>query len=216
VNVALRFFLAFTACVVTASAVRAQQQLSIEIVLPAEHAPTASDGPAIVASNVLSDSATRNELHHGFPTKLHYKVELWRKGLTDSRESVKEWDVGVLYEPASQIYDVSQRVGDRVTNLGHTSSMTEVEVLLDKAHALLLGPKEPGQRYYYVAQLDVTTVTGNDLAGTLLWLNGQFKPAVSGNENILTRAKNGVLSFFGFMLGKKLSAYRSSAIFTAG
>src|SRR5262245_38652680 len=60
---------------------RAQSPVQLDIIVPAGSF-SAMQSPSIVGKNLLTDPTTRELLRNGFPTRIHYKVELWReKGL---------------------------------------------------------------------------------------------------------------------------------------
>ena len=50
----------------------------LEIAVPV--ATALKEGPAIVTDGLLSDDKTREHLRNGFPARIHYRLELWRKG----------------------------------------------------------------------------------------------------------------------------------------
>ena len=50
----------------------------LEIVV---NSTTITEGPAVIASNLLSNPSTRDLLVNGaFPTGIRFRLELWRKG----------------------------------------------------------------------------------------------------------------------------------------
>ncbi|HTR79659.1 MAG TPA: hypothetical protein VMH39_16200 [Gemmatimonadaceae bacterium] len=204
------------ASVLALSPLQAQKRLAVDITIPRDTL-TAGDGPTVEASNVLQDAKTIELLKSGFSARLHYRLELWRKGtIWDSRERFAEWDVLVDYEPAQNLYRVYRKVGTVVSELGHGSTLARAEELVDRPHAVVIGPTQPGKRYYYVIHLDLTSLSGSDLDETLRWLQGEAAPAVHGRGNPATAIKNGLESLFSKLLGRHETYDRPSALFIAG
>ena len=68
----------------------AQARVQLDVIVPAGTLTT-TQAPSIVGKNLLADPTTRELLRNGFPTKLHYKIELWReKGLFNDIEGSTE------------------------------------------------------------------------------------------------------------------------------
>ena len=71
----------------------AQARVQLDVIVPAGTLTT-TQAPSVVGKNLLADPTTRELLRNGFPTKLHFKLELWREsGLFNDIEGSTEWDV---------------------------------------------------------------------------------------------------------------------------
>ncbi|HVE79050.1 MAG TPA: hypothetical protein VNA89_09330, partial [Gemmatimonadaceae bacterium] len=57
----------------------AQREPRLEIRLP-QDAELATSGPAVRAAGMLTNGQLRDLLRSGFPTRLHYRVDLWSTG----------------------------------------------------------------------------------------------------------------------------------------
>ena len=196
---------------------RAQNQVQLDIIVPAGSF-AATQSPSIVGKNLLADPTTRELLRNGFPTKIHYKVELWReKGLFNDIEGSTEWEVLVQYDPAAQVYRAVRRNGRQLEDFGGYSTLTSAEEPLSRPYRVPLRPRAPGGRYYYNVFLDISTLDVSDLDELQRWLRGEFQPAVRGKTNPASALKNGIGTLLSRLLGGERRHYEQrSETFTAG
>ena len=196
---------------------RAQSPVQLDIIVPAGSF-SAMQSPSIVGKNLLTDPTTRELLRNGFPTRIHYKVELWReKGLFNDIEGSTEWDVLVQYDPASQVYRAVRKNGKQLEDFGSYATLTSAEEPLSRPYRVPLRPRSAGGRYYYNVFLDVTTLDVSDLDELQRWLRGEFQPAVRGKTNPASALKNGIGTLLSRLLGGERRHYEQrSETFTAG
>src|SRR6266567_6964539 len=137
--------------------------VQLDVVLPASPA-LRDEGPSILASNLLADPKTRELLRNGFPTQLHFRIELWQKSRWfDDPAGMTEWVVLVQYDPASQLYRVVRKAGNnQLEDFGGFGSLASAESQIDHAYRIGLKPTRPG-RYYYNLSLEIQTLTVSDL-----------------------------------------------------
>jgi hypothetical protein len=199
------------------SAGAAQNPVQLDIIVPAGTL-TATQAPSVVGKNLLIDPTTRELLRNGFPTKLHYKVELWSaRGLFNDIEGSMEWEVLVQYDPATQVYRAVRRNGKQLEDFGGFGTLTSVEEPLSRPYRIPLRPKSQGGRYYYNVFLDITTLDVSDLDELQRWLRGEFQPAVHGKTNPASALKNGIGTLLSRLLGGERRHYEQrSETFTAG
>src|SRR5438105_2703634 len=82
----------------TAMPARAQSAPGIELRLP-DPASYAIEGPLVRIAGVLDHHDLRDLLEHGFPVRVHYRVELWTvAGVFDDLRATWEWDVVMRYD----------------------------------------------------------------------------------------------------------------------
>lgn len=168
------------------------------------------EGPAVTSNGLLSDSRTREHLRNGFPTRLHYRLELWRKGtLIDDRVGTNEWDVLVSYDATTKYYNVLRRTtDDRLReNLGGFQTVTSADVQLAKPFKTALHPKRSG-RYYYDLTVDVQTLSESDLDEVLQWMRGSTGPGQTNNP--LTIVGSGVGTLLSRVIGGPTTTYRQA------
>ena len=165
--------------------------------------------PAIRSVGLLTDTRTRDLLHHGFPARMHYKLELWTtEGWFDKMLQRREWDVIVRYVPLDRRYVISRIDGETVTTLGSLGELPEVQTLLDRPYRPSMRAAPPGDRVYYNAELDVEMLSVNDLDELERWLRGEFRPAARGERNPGTAVTRGVRSLVVRLLGSENRRYR--------
>lgn len=168
-----------------------------------------AEGPAIVSDGLLSDAKTREHLRNGFPARIHYKLELWRKSGVlsgDDRSGTAEWDVLVNYDPTTRSYNMVRRSSDDQVreNFGSFATLASAELQLAKPYKTSLHPTRSG-RYYYNLTVEVQTLAQSDLDATLQWLKGPTAPGKTNNP--LTTITSGLGTLFSRLLGGAQSKY---------
>lgn len=158
------------------------------------------EGPAISSENLLSDAKTRDHLRNGFPARIHYRLELWKKGgWIDDQAGRAEWDVIVAYDPTSQRYLVRRTNDQNVQeNFGSFESVTSAEAQFDRPYRVGLHPTRPG-RYYYNLVIEIQTLSESDLDAAMQWLRGEAAPGRSTNP--LKSLRSGVGTLLSRLLG---------------
>lgn len=176
------------------------------------------DAPTLSLADALTEGHRRELLNAAFPSVLHCRVELWKRGLIFfGRESVVEWDLIVEYIPATRLYHVSRQHEGKFDDLGQFPTIEEAEQLVDRPYRVPLTPKSQGGRYYYAFSLDVSTLSLSDLDAWQRWVRGDAEPAVKGKGNVLTALQRGVGSLLSRVLGGETQHYEArSGVFTAG
>ena len=176
--------------VAAAAPVAAQGSVRLDVELPSQPGRT---GPRVRAVGVLRDARLRDLLRNGFPTRLHFRTELWSTGgwLNDF-EGATEWDVVVRYDPLDATYQVVRVVGDRVTSLGRYREMAQAQLAVERPYVPSIRIPRQGRRYYYNARVEVEPMSVNDLDEVERWLRGELRPAVRGERNPGTALGRGV------------------------
>ena len=201
--VRLRLFVSVAALVLVAPlhALRAQRgdgdarRLDIAV----NPAAALSEGPAISSDNLLNSAKTREHLRNGFPARIHYRLELWKKGgWIDDRVDRAEWDVLVAYDPTSQRYFV-RRTNDQnmQENFGSFETLTSAEAQFGRPYRVGLHPAKPG-RYYYNLVIEIQTLSESDLDAALQWLR---QPTAAGRDNPLKFVGSGLGTLLSRILG---------------
>jgi hypothetical protein len=171
------------------------------------------EGPIITTENLLADANTRELLRNGFATRIHFRLELWRKGgWSYDRSGVTDWDVLVQQDPTSHEYNTVRTQGNRIVeNFGESATVTSAEAQFDKPFRTALHPAGTG-RYYYNLIVDVQTLTESDLDALQEWYHG---PTAPGKSNPVTAIRSGIGRLFSRMLGGGKRHYESqSGVFT--
>jgi hypothetical protein len=184
-------------------ALSAQSSAKLEIVLT----PGAmAEGPAVATSGLLNDPRTRDPLVNGaFPTGIHYRLELWRKGgVVDDFDGRSEWEVLVSYDPTKRLYSVVRKQDDDVIeNFGAFRTLEGAEAQFGRALRIPLRPNRPG-RYYYHLSVEVKTLTENDLDALQQWMRGS-------DGNPLSAVGKGIGKLLSRVLGGAVQRYQESS-----
>lgn len=172
------------------------------------------EGPSVSSDGLLSDPKTREHVRNGFPARIHYRMELWRKGnVFDDLAGRSEWDVLVSYEPTTQRYRVIRRsIDDRIReDFGALGSLTSAEAEIGKPFKAPIHPNRSG-RYYYNLIVDVQTLTESDLDALQQWLRGPDAPGKTSNP--LTMIGSGLGTLLSRVLGgSKVTYTQPSSVF---
>ena len=172
------------------------------------------EGPSVTSENLLGDARTREHLQNGFPARIHYRLELWKKGgVFDDIAGRTDWDVIVAYDPTSQRYTVIRRSSDDQVreNFGGFQSITSADAQVSQSFKPTLHPSRSG-RFYYNLTVEVETLTLSDLNELQQWMRGPSSPS---NANPLTAIRSGVGTLLSRVLGGAAVHYNAqSGVFT--
>ena len=200
------------------SSVRAQEKSPrLELSMPAQIV-AGIDAPSVSLANMLSEGHRRELLSAGWPTVLHCRLELWKRGwfLFFDRESFVEWDITVEFIPSTRLYRVTRVQEGKVDDLGQYPAIDDAEHVVDQPYRVPLTPKSSRARYYYAFSLDQSTLSGNDLDAWQRWVRGEARPAIRGDSSRITALQRGLGSLFSRVLGGETQHYERRAAFTAG
>ena len=175
---------------------RDRVQLRVEVLA----ANPSRGGASVATENLLGDAKTEELLRNGFPARIHYRLELWRKGgWFDERRGSAEWDVLVAYDPTLQLYNAVRRTADNRLheNFGAFPSVDAAESQIGRAFRVGLAPDRSG-KYYYNLVVDIQTLTVSDLDALEQWLRG---PSAPTRSNPLKAIRGGVGTLLSRLLG---------------
>lgn len=182
-----------------AGALAAQRRPELVVELPAR---PDREAPAVRAVAMLEDRRQRDLLHNGFPTRMHFRVELWSTGgWLNDLEGSREWDVVVRYDPLDRRYDVARIEGERITLLGRHADIASAQRAVERPYRASIRIPRGGRRYYYSAKLEVESVSVSDLDEVERWLRGELRPAVRGERNPGTALTRGIRTLFARIVG---------------
>jgi hypothetical protein len=147
---------------------------------PVEVAVTPGTGELNVRLGDALGGSVATALQSGLPVRLRVLGELWRDRLFDSEESRAEWRATVIYEPLERTYRVQVSGADSVRTL---ATLRDVNTNLAQSLRLPLRPTRRG-KFYYIAQVELETLSLSDLEELRRWLRGDLAPAVAGDEDV--------------------------------
>lgn len=198
----MRLTIALTALLLAApGAIQYQPRLEMTLPTPDKLVTT---GPSLRAVDVVSDADTRDLLQGGFPTRLHFRVELWSDGrLFDALRDRAEWDVFVYYDALGRRYRVVhvEGNGEEITSAGQFGTFEEMVRDVERPVTVPLRARAQRDRQYYIAVLDVESLAVSDLDELGRWLRGDMQPAVRGDGNPGTALGRGIRRLFVRLLG---------------
>lgn len=142
-------------------------------------AGSAAEGarPQVEVPGILDDPALRDALQSGLPLRFQLRVELWRKGVFDRLVEAQEIHLALLQDPLDRLYRVDTGQAER-----RYASLGEAQAAIEAALYASLGPRGSG-RYYYLATLDIETLSLSDLEELRRWLRGDVRPAIEGRAS---------------------------------
>jgi hypothetical protein len=179
-----------------------QRQPRLEIILPAPDV-LLSRGPSVRALDVVSDGETRSLLESGFPTRMHFRVELWSAGrVFDALRDRYEWEAFIYYDALGKRYRVvNVGADDEVTSAGQFGSFDEMIREIERPMNVPLRARRQRDRQYYIAVVEVESMSLTDLDELARWMRGEMQPAVRGDGNPGTALGRGLRRIFVRLLG---------------
>lgn len=164
---------AFVGILLSAPAGDAQQEprLSIRVSREAE-----GRRPIVEAAALLEDPPLRDALESGLPLRIHLRVELWEKRLLDRLVDAQEIAIAAVQDPLDRRYVLEFRRSER--------RFLTLPALQEGVQAALrpdLRASGAG-RFYYLATLQVETLSLSDLDELRRWLRGEVAPAIAGER----------------------------------
>jgi hypothetical protein len=174
---------------------RVEMELSARGLVPAE-------GPRVRGVGLLADPQLRDLLHNGFPTRIHFRVELWSAdGWFNDIKGSTEWDLILRYDALDRSYRLYRIVGEKAALVGDYDQMGDAEAAVEQVYQAPLVPRDARGRFYYNAAVDVETLSLTDLDELERWLRGDLRPAVREPRTLGTALTRGVRTLFVRLLG---------------
>jgi hypothetical protein len=146
----------------------------------------------VVVGHVLDDAALEDALQSGLPLRMRFRLELWRDRLFDELADHVEWSLIVAFEPLEGRFLVA-RHGTEAPDVH--GSYASVRAVVERSFAPGLRPRSPG-RYYYLAGLEIESLTLSDLEELRHWLRGELGPAMEGRRSVAAAIGTGVRRAF--------------------
>ena len=164
--------------------------------------------------NLLSHRPLLEAIHSGLPLRIRIVVQLWREGLFHSQEGQHHWRASVIFDPLTQRYraQLLEAPGEEVV----VNTLEEVQALLGRSLDVPLRPRRSG-RHYYLADVEMETLSLSDLEELQRWLQGDLAPAVAGEERVGSALARGVRRLLVRMLGLPAKRFQvRSPVFEVG
>jgi hypothetical protein len=144
--------------------------------------------PFLRVSGLLAgDDALRDALASGLPLRFRFRIELWEKALLDRLIDSEEAVVAVLQDPLDRTYIVTNGRGNATF-----ATLADTERAVARGAPSSVRPSARSGRFYYLATLDVETLSLTDLEELQRWLRGEVRPAVQGRAPVSRALGRGV------------------------
>jgi hypothetical protein len=140
----------------------------------------ADSGPAVAIGPVLQEAALEDALRSGLPLRLRLRVELWRQRLFDELVDHATFNQVLLFEPLDNQFLVGAAQADAPHAHG---SYAAARAAIETVYQPRIRPHNRG-RYYYLASLEIETLSLSDLDELGQWLRGEVAPAVRGRRSL--------------------------------
>lgn len=163
------------------------------------------DGAVSVRLGALFETGgTARSLRSGLPVRIRIVVELWRDRFIDSQEGRYEWRGSVRLDPLTDRYLVETGDGFEQDVFSPEAARTA----LQNAVQVPLAPERSGS-FYYLARVEVETLSLSDLDELRRWLQGELGPAVEGGGEVGSAVGRGVRRFLVRLLGLPVQRYET-------
>lgn len=148
----------------------------------------------VEVAELLDDRVLEEAVHEGLPLRISVAAQLWIDRFFDSEVGREEWKASVMYDPVTLAYEVQVRERAAI----RLRTLRQVREHLQGAFTLNLRPRREG-RYYYLATVEMETLSLSDLEELQRWLAGDL--AGEGEANSGNALARGVRRLFVRALG---------------
>jgi hypothetical protein len=190
-----------------AAGVLGAQRTRVQVQVPSSER-LAVEGPQVRAVGILSDARLHDLMRNGFPTRLHFRLELWSdEGIVNDLRGTREWEVIVRYDALDRTYKVYESVGNRGGLVGRSAQLADAREVAERWTPVPLIPRRKG-RYYYSVVLDVETLSLGDLDELERWLRGELRPAARNPVRAGNALTRGARTLVARLLGGERAQYQ--------
>jgi len=131
--------------------------------------------------DLFSDPSLVAAVRSGLPLRIRIQIQLWKDGFFDDQKGQHDWRASVLFDPLTRRFRIqtSEGAGAEV----EVNTLEEAQDALQLTLDIPLRPRETG-RYYYLAAVEMETLSLSDLEEVQRWLQGELVPVVAGEEDV--------------------------------
>jgi hypothetical protein len=183
--------------------------------LIAAAAPTSAQSPLaldvergalrITVEGGLEDDALEEAVRSGLPLRLRFRVELWRDEWFDDLVGQADWSAVLAFEPLERSYLVAAPGAEALARYPTYADATEA---LERPYIPAIRPRREG-RYYYIAVLEIETLSLSDLDELERWLRGELEPVVRGRGSVTDAVGTGLKRVLIRVLGLPARRYEA-------
>ena len=160
--------------------------------------------PVLTVRGVLEEEGLRRALASGLPLRLLLRVELWEQRFFDRLAASQEIPVAVVQDPLDGDYVVELRAGEL-----RFPTIAAADQAVSAAMRPELRPTGAGRRFYYLATLQVETLSLSDLDELRRWLRGEVAPAIGGTRSPERAVGSGMSRLLVRVLGLPARSYEA-------
>lgn len=172
--------------------------------LTIEAGPLRDGGRALLrAQGLLQDPALQGALESGLPLRFHLRVELWERAFFDRLRAAEDLRYVLVQDPL----DRELRLDGGVVERRYTS-LADAQRALERELRSSLSAAGSG-RYYYLAVLEIETLSLSDLEELRRWLRGEVRPAVEGRAPAGRAVERGIRRLFVRVIGLPTRRYEA-------
>lgn len=142
--------------------------------------------PVVTTQALLRDAALRDALESGLPLRFRLRVELWQNRFFDRLVGSQEVAFALNQDPLDRSYALTTTRGER-----RFATVAQAEEAIGAQLRVELRPTRQA-RYYYLARLEVETLSLSDLEELRRWLRGEVGPAVEGRASPESAVESGL------------------------
>ncbi len=160
---------------------------------------------SVEVTGLFSNPDLVEAVQDGLPLRILLRIQLWKNGFFDDQKDQYEWGAAVIYDPLTRRYRVqtSERPGAEV----EVNTLEEAQAALQLNLDVPIRPTESG-RYYYIAIVEMKTLSLSDLEELQRWLQGELGPAVAGDRDVEGALATGIRRAVVRMLGLPAKQFR--------
>ncbi len=156
-------------------------------------------GEAVLeVGNLLEDRRLTETVLSGLPLRIRIQTQLWDDGFFDNEVARHEWRASVIYDPLTRRYRI--QTGTETGTIREVNTLDEARLTLQQTLTLPLRPRRPG-RYYYIADVEMETLSLSDLEELERWLQGELGPAMAEGDDVSGALSRGFRRVLVRMLG---------------
>lgn len=159
-----------------AGAVRAQEMRAPRLSVELRRDSAGALLQPIIRTGDLLDANLVAAMRNGFAVGFHFRLELWRDArLVDRQVGTVSWDAVARLDPIGNVYELL-RSGGSLEELPDTASLARALTIPFTVD--LLPPLASRERYYYIATLQIESLSLSELAEVEQWLRGDLGRAL--------------------------------------
>ncbi len=152
---------------------------------------------------VLRDRALLGAVESGLPLRFHLRLELWERGFFDRFRDAVDLRYVLVQDPIDRDFRLDVGGAER-----RFPTLLLAQRALEAEMRPALRPRGAG-RYYYLASLEIETLSLSDLEELRRWLRGDVRPAVEGRAPPARAVERGLRRVFVRVIGLPTRRYEA-------